>query len=355
MSYILTIVGARPQFVKAAVVSKALSDLNIPEKIIHTGQHYDHEMSTIFWDELNIPVPAINLGIGSGSHGEQTGLMLQKLESYILKEPELPTALMVYGDTNSTLAGALVASKLHIPVIHVEAGLRSFNKAMPEEINRIMTDHISDILFCSSDQGVKQLKREGISKGVFNVGDVMYDALLTFSEIAKQKVSLSDITSLKKDQFILTTIHRPSNTDTENHLKNIMEAFSKIEKQILWPVHPRNKNKIEQLDLPENLVLSGPVSYFEMMVLLNNCQKVITDSGGLQKEAYWMKKQCITIREETEWTETLEDGWNVLTGPNTRKIIEAYNAFPTAEWIPLYGDGNATGRIAKKIVEFFDA
>ncbi len=349
MSYILTIVGARPQFVKAAVVSEALSDLNIPEKIIHTGQHYDHEMSTIFWEELNIPVPALNLGIGSGSHGEQTGIMLQKLESYILQEPELPTALMVYGDTNSTLAGALVASKLHIPVIHVEAGLRSFNKAMPEEINRIMTDHISDILFCSSDQGVKQLKREGISKGVFNVGDVMYDALLTFSEIAKQKVSLSDITSLKKDQFILTTIHRPSNTDNEDHLKNIMEAFSKIEQQILWPVHPRNKNKIEQLDLPANLVLSEPVSYFEMMVLLNNCQKVITDSGGLQKEAYWMKKQCITVRNETEWIETLDGKWNTLTGPYAERIVRAVNSNPETNWVPLYGQGFSSSDIANII------
>lgn len=349
MSYILTIVGARPQFVKAAVVSKALSEIGLNERIIHTGQHYDHQMSAIFWEELNIPLPVANLGVGSGNHGEQTGKMLQKLEATILNQPEKPVALLVYGDTNSTLAGAIVASKLHIPIIHVEAGLRSYNKKMPEEINRIMTDHVSDILFCSSEEGVNQLKKENISNGVYKVGDVMYDALLTFSDIAKKRLSLSDITSLADEKFILTTLHRPSNTENLVNLNNILEAFSKIDAPVFWPVHPRIKARIQNFDLPSNLILSNPVSYFEMLVLLSNCNKVITDSGGLQKESYWMKKQCITIRDETEWTETLIGGWNSLVGVNTTKIIDQISLKPKSEWKNLYGHGNAAKQIASVI------
>jgi UDP-GlcNAc3NAcA epimerase len=349
MSYILTIVGARPQFVKAAVVSKALSEIGLDERIIHTGQHYDHQMSAIFWEELNIPLPMANLDVGSGNHGEQTGKMLQKLEAIILNQPEKPIALLVYGDTNSTLAGAIVASKLHIPIIHVEAGLRSYNKKMPEEINRIMTDHVSDILFCSSEKGIKQLAEENITKGVYNVGDVMYDALLTFSDIAKKKFSLSDIVSLANEKFILTTLHRPSNTENLVNLNNILEAFSKIDSPVFWPVHPRIKARIQNFDLPPNLILSNPVSYFEMLVLLSNCYKLITDSGGLQKESYWMKKQCITIRDETEWTETLIGGWNSLVGANTAKIIDQISLNPKSEWKNLYGNGNAAKQIASVI------
>ena len=349
MSYILTIVGARPQFVKAAVVSKALSEIGLDERIIHTGQHYDHQMSAIFWEELNIPLPMANLDVGSGNHGEQTGKMLQKLEAIILNQPEKPIALLVYGDTNSTLAGAIVASKLHIPIIHVEAGLRSYNKKMPEEINRIMTYHVSDILFCSSEKGIKQLAEENITKGVYNVGDVMYDALLTFSYIAKKKFSLSDIVSLANEKFILTTLHRPSNTENLVNLNNILEAFSKIDSPVFWPVHPRIKARIQNFDLPPNLILSNPVSYFEMLVLLSNCYKLITDSGGLQKESYWMKKQCITIRDETEWTETLIGGWNSLVGANTAKIIDQISLNPKSEWKNLYGNGNAAKQIASVI------
>lgn len=286
MNYILTIVGARPQFVKAAVVSKALADLNISEKIIHTGQHYDHNMSTIFWEELNIPAPSVNLEIGSGHHGLQTGKMLEKIEGFILNVDVKPTALLVYGDTNSTLAGALVASKLQIPVIHVEAGLRSFNKAMPEEINRIMTDHISDLLFCSSEIGVKQLKTEGITTGVYNCGDVMYDAVKTFSIIAEQNLNLNNIAELDSETYSLATIHRPSNTDNDDNLISILEAFAQINEPILWPVHPRNKSRVSELSIPKNLKLIDPVSYFEMMLLLKHSKKVLTDSGGLQKEAY---------------------------------------------------------------------
>jgi len=353
MSYILTIVGARPQFVKAAVVSKALSEIGLNERIIHTGQHYDHQMSAIFWEELNIPLPVANLGVGSGNHGEQTGKMLQKLEAIILNQPEKPIALLVYGDTNSTLAGAIVASKLHIPIIHVEAGLRSYNKKMPEEINRIMTDHVSHILFCSSEKGIKQLAEENITKGVYNVGDVMYDALLTFSDIAKKKFSLSDITSLANGKFMLTTLHRPSNTENLVNLNNILEAFSKIDSPVFWPVHPRIKARIQNFDLPPNLILSNPVSYFEMLVLLSNCNKVITDSGGLQKESYWMKKQCITIRDETEWTETLIGGWNSLVGANTARIVDQISLKPKNEWKNLYGNGNAAKQIASVIKQNF--
>ncbi len=352
MSYILTIVGARPQFVKAAVVSKALAKEGISEKIIHTGQHYDPKMSSIFWDELGIPAPSVNLEVGSGNHGAQTGIMLQKIEDYILSADEKPAALMVYGDTNSTLAGAIVASKLHIPVLHIEAGLRSFNREMPEEINRILTDHVSDLMFCSSEFGVEQLEKEGITKGVHNVGDVMYDAVLAFSKIAEKKLQLEDVTSLLSREFILATIHRPSNTDNKEHLNSILEAFSKINSPVLWPVHPRNKQRLNELSIPENVTLIDPVSYFEMMILLKHCKLVFTDSGGLQKEAYWMQKPCLTLRKETEWIETLAEGWNQLVGADTQRIIEAANNLPTSAWKPLYGTGDAAEQIAGIIKGF---
>ncbi|MFN1836178.1 non-hydrolyzing UDP-N-acetylglucosamine 2-epimerase [Balneola sp. MJW-20] len=352
MKKILTIVGARPQFVKAAVVSKALNEKEIQETIIHTGQHYDHEMSTVFWEELNIPAPAINLGVGSMPHGAQTGIMMQKVEDYILEKETKPDGLMVYGDTNSTLAGAIVASKLHIPVIHVEAGLRSFNREMPEEINRILTDHASSILFCSSEKGVDQLAKEGITDHVYNTGDVMYDAILRFSKIAEEKYQLSDLTNISANNYILATIHRPANTDNEDNLKSLLSAFGRVDKQVIWPVHPRNKHRLKEMDIPENLQLIDPVSYFRMMVLLKNCAMVITDSGGLQKEAYWMKKKCITARDETEWVETLEGGWNTLTGADEEKIISAVNSEPSIPWKPLYGSGKASDMIAEAILNY---
>jgi UDP-GlcNAc3NAcA epimerase len=349
MPHILTIVGARPQFVKAAVVSKAFSDFGISEEIIHTGQHYDHDMSTVFWEELGIPAPNINLGVGSGPHGAQTGLMLHKIEAYLLELPDLPDALLVYGDTNSTLAGALVASKLDIPVIHVEAGLRSFNREMPEEINRIVTDHVSGLLFCSSEEGVNQLKKEGIEKNVYNVGDVMQDSFEIFGEIAASKYSLHDFIPFKSDEYYLATIHRPSNTDNETHLQNILNAFSALDKPVVWPVHPRNKARLNTLNLPENLLVISPLSYFKMNLAIQNCCKVLTDSGGLQKEAYWAKKPCITIRNETEWVETLEGGWNQLTGVDTKIILNTVYNQPYSKWVPLYGSGNAAKNIATVI------
>ncbi|MBO6794888.1 MAG: UDP-N-acetylglucosamine 2-epimerase (non-hydrolyzing) [Balneolaceae bacterium] len=348
---IITVVGARPQFIKAAVVSKALHSIGINEDIVHTGQHYDHSMSTIFWEELDIPVPSTNLNIGSGSHGAQTGEMMIQLESFILNRKSTPNAILVYGDTNSTLAGALVASKLHIPIIHIEAGLRSFNRKMPEEINRLLTDQISDILFCSSEIGVHQLEKEQIEGSIYNVGDVMYDAFLTFSEISKKKKT---DTELLFSDYLLATIHRPSNTDSDNNLNQILEAFNTINQTIVWPVHPRNKQKLSNRNLPNNLVLLEPQSYFDMNALLRNCEKVITDSGGLQKEAYWAKKPCITVRDETEWVETLHGGWNQLTGPDTNKIMKAFNAAPNTHWKPLYGDGNAANAIATKLKDFFE-
>lgn len=348
---ILTVVGARPQFIKAAVVSKSLSEHSISEQIIHTGQHYDYEMSTIFWDELELPTPTVNLEIGSYTHGKQTGKMIQEIEDFILNTSSKPKGLLVYGDTNSTLAGAIVASKLHIPVIHVEAGLRSFNREMPEEINRVLTDHASEILFCSSDQGVEQLDKEGIIENVYNVGDVMYDALLTFSNIAKHKFSLTDIIPFNSGEYFLATIHRPSNTDQPDNLAAILDALSKLSKPIVWPLHPRNKKRLDTIDIPKNLHLIEPVSYFNMMLLLKNSSKVITDSGGLQKEAYWMKKPCITVRKETEWTETLHGNWNQIVGPDTQNIIEAVHTEPSTTWENLYGDGTAAQKIAQIISE----
>ncbi|MEM7102346.1 MAG: UDP-N-acetylglucosamine 2-epimerase (non-hydrolyzing) [Bacteroidota bacterium] len=345
---IISIVGARPQFVKAAVVSKAFRENGIPEKIVHTGQHYDTRMSEVFWTELGLPSYDINLEVGSGSHGKQTALMIEKIESYLLACDPLPRAILLYGDTNSTIAGAIAASKIHIPIIHVEAGLRSFNRRMPEEINRIVTDHLSEILFCSSDSPVNQLETEGITKGVYEVGDVMYDAMATFSEIAKSKINLTDVIPFPEGDFALATIHRPSNTDNIDNLNSILSAIAEIGMPCIWPVHPRNKKKIAELDLPSNLYPVEPVSYLEMLILLSHCTKVFTDSGGLQKEAYWMKKPCITLREETEWIETLENGWNVITGSNKSAILDAANNPPDPDsWKPVYGDGRASVRIAE--------
>lgn len=345
MINLVTVVGARPQFIKASVVSRAFRDVNINEVIVHTGQHYDLEMSGIFWEELGLPAPSVNLEVGSASHGLQTARIMERLESYILKLSSLPDGLVLYGDTNSTIAGALVASKLHVPVIHIEAGLRSFNREMPEEINRILTDHCSDLLFCSSETGSVQLQKEGISKGVFVSGDVMYDAQLTFGEIALRKLSLSDLIPGINGEFTLATIHRPANTDNPGRLHSILKAIESLNVPVVWPVHPRNTSQLSNLKLPSNLVAIKPVSYFGMLVLLKNCTKVLTDSGGLQKEAYWMRKHCVTLREETEWIETLECGWNRLAGASTDEIIEAYHSEPECDWKPLYGDGHAADNI----------
>ncbi len=346
---ILTIIGARPQFVKAAIVSIALKNIGIEEQIIHTGQHYDDKMSQVFWDELGIPKPAKNLNIGSGNHGQQTAQMIEQIEKFILNSEKKPKALLLYGDTNSTLAGAIVAPKLHIPVIHIEAGLRSFNNKMPEEINRIITDRVADILFCSSEAPVLQLEKEGITNNVFNTGDVMYDAFLHFGKIADTKISLSKIIPFKKGEYNLLTLHRPSNTDDLQTLQKIISTFEDIDLPTIWAVHPRVAAKIKALNIPKNIEIVSPFSYFEMLAVLKNANKVFTDSGGLQKEAYWANKDCITIRNETEWIETLNHNFNTLTGNNPKKIRQAYKKIITPKRPQLYGTGKACEKIAQII------
>lgn len=342
---IITVIGARPQFIKAAAVSRKLREKH-NELILHTGQHYDENMSKIFFDELEIPRPDYNLNIGSGNHGYQTGMMLSKIEEIILKEK--PDMLLVYGDTNSTLAGALAASKLLIPVAHVEAGLRSFNMAMPEEQNRILTDHISKYLFAPTETAVKHLKHEGIEKGVYNSGDVMYDAVLHFGEIAKKKSRIMEELNLTSGEFILATIHRAENTNDINKLKGIVEALNQSHTKIILPLHPRTKKFIGDYGLKfnDNILVTEPIGYLDMLTLEKNSKKIVTDSGGVQKEAFFFGKPCITMREETEWVETVENGWNMIVGSNVSKIVEGINVFnPERPRENFFGDGDAAGRI----------
>jgi len=347
---IVTILGARPQFIKAAALSKELAKSGIEEKIIHTGQHYDPKMSDVFFKELGIPGIDQNLHIGSGNHGKQTGEMMISIEKYLLENKDKINAVLVYGDTNSTLSGAITASKLHIPVIHVEAGLRSFNKLMPEEVNRILTDHVSDYLFCSSQEGVSQLKREGIMNGVYNVGDIMLDAVNLFLPKAK-KPELANFDFTIK--YNLITIHRPSNTDFLNVLQEILNGIGDLPNLNIWPLHPRNKSTISKLNVPKNILICDPFSYFEMLFVLKNCYKVLTDSGGLQKEAYWLKKPCITIRPQTEWIETLDNNWNQLCKPDRIEINKIFQNDPKRySWKELYGQGNSCAKIVTHLKEF---
>lgn len=339
---IITVIGARPQFIKAATVSRVLAGrVGIEEILIHTGQHYDQNMSDIFFDELSIPRPKYNLGIGGGSHGEMTGRQLEEIEKVLLIER--PDMVLVYGDTNSTLAGALSAVKLHIPVAHVEAGLRSYNKKMPEEINRIATDHVSDILFAPTESAVVNLGREGISKDrVHNVGDVMYDAAIYYKGVAKKPVWF-DALGLEFESFILSTVHRAENTDDRYKLANILDGLGKSAKDIILPLHPRTRQKIEQtgIHIANNIRITDPVGYLEMVWLESACEKVITDSGGVQKEAYFHGKHCVTMREETEWVELVESGWNALVGTHPTRIAEELNTIPRIKYNPNYGSGDA--------------
>ncbi|MFT3748911.1 MAG: UDP-N-acetylglucosamine 2-epimerase (non-hydrolyzing) [Agriterribacter sp.] len=349
---IVTLIGARPQFVKAAVVSKAFIEQSIPEIIVHSGQHYDERMSNIFWEELGIPKPLYNLNIGSGSHAVQTAGMMVGLEQIINRLQEKPRAVLLYGDTNTTVAGSLVAAKLHIPIIHIEAGLRSFNKTMPEEVNRVVTDHLSDLLFCPSEASVKQLTKEGISQNVYNVGDVMYDSFLTFSALAK-KLDPSDVVVNISLPFTLLTLHRPVNTDNKETLSQIFSQLALLPMQIIWPLHPRNRNHIKDLTIPENIQITDPFSYLEMLLMLEKCSAVVTDSGGLQKEAYWAKKPCFTLRSETEWVETLEGGWNRLISIQGDELSEKFGIYPHSNWKPLYGNGKAANEIAAIIKKYY--
>ena len=338
---IVTIVGARPQFIKAAPVSRELRKKHT-EVLVHTGQHYDDNMSAVFFEELDIPAPAFNLGVGSGAHGVQTAMMLTKIEEVLLAEK--PDGVLIYGDTNSTLAGALAASKLRIKIAHVEAGLRSFNRTMPEEINRVTADHLSDLLFCPSQTAVDNLKREGITRGVHLVGDVMADALAYASERSKSRSCILQAMGLKEKGFLLATVHRAENTDNPERLRSIAAAFAKIKEPVVFPVHPRTRKRLEDLGI-KNLKCIDPVGYLDMVRLEQAARMILTDSGGIQKEAYWLGTSCITLREETEWVETVTTGWNVLVGADTERILEQVRSFaPPAARPTLYGDGHAAAR-----------
>ena len=356
MKKIITIVGARPQFVKAATLSRQFSLLGVDEKIIHTGQHYDANMSDVFFEEMEIPKPTYNLDIHGVGHGAMTGRMLEGIEEILLNE--LPDGVLVYGDTNSTLAGALAASKLHIPVVHVEAGLRSFNMQMPEEINRILTDRISDLLLCPTDTAIHNLPREGCNN--FNTkivknGDVMQDAAIFYAAKAEEKSNV--LKSINLSRYILATIHRQENTDSPENLQNIIVGLNEINRQtpVVVPIHPRTRNILAQLNIVPAFKLIDPVGYFDMIVLLKNCEMVITDSGGVQKEAFFFGKHCITMREQTEWVELVENGFNTLTGSDAEKIVTAYEQTKQKKSdfsINLYGKGQAAEVAAKEIFSF---
>jgi UDP-GlcNAc3NAcA epimerase len=352
---IVSIVGARPQFIKAAPVSRAIRR-NMREILVHTGQHYDDNMSKSFFDELGISRPDYNLEVGSGDHGEQTGLMMERIEKVL--SDEKPDLVLVYGDTNSTLAGAVDAAKLHIPLGHVEAGLRSFNKKMPEEINRIVADHCSDFLFCPTQSSVRNLKNEGIVSGAYLTGDVMFDVALLFAEMAEKRSDVLERLNLKPREYLLCTVHRPENADSEVNLKAIVSALSTCGKKIVFPVHPRTKKFLSLYGLDEilnrhPLVLRiDPVGYFDMILLERHASIVLTDSGGIQKEAYFYQVPCITLRNETEWVETVEDGWNRLTGADSETILKAIRTFrPASEPRFTFGDGHAAEKITKIIYE----
>lgn len=350
---IVTILGARPQFIKAAPVGWALREAGHTEFLLHTGQHYDDNMSRVFFEELDIKAPDINLGVGSGSHGRQTAQMLRGIEEVL--QTEKPDWVVVFGDTNSTLAGALAAIKLHIPVAHVEAGLRSFNRMMPEEHNRVLTDHCSDLLCCPTVTSLENLRKEGITKGVHLVGDTMYDAVLHFGEILPERSPIMERLHLDPQGYLLATLHRPSNVDNEDNLCEILEAFLEIGEPIIFPVHPRTRKRIEKLNTSFKKALSSsqlkiidPVGYLDMLMLEKNASVIITDSGGIQKEAYFFAVPCVTTRNETEWVETVAGGWNAVVGTDRSLIVaEALNKKRQRSQENFYGDGDA----AKKILQ----
>ncbi len=342
---VLTIIGARPQFIKAAAVSRELRKRHT-EILVHTGQHYDYEMSGIFFDGLEIPPPDVNLGVGSGSHGSQTSAMLKGIEEVLISEQ--PNWMLIYGDTNSTLAGALAASKLHIPVVHVEAGLRSFNRRMPEEINRVVADHLSDLLLCPSETAVRNLASEGVTRGVHLVGDVMSDALNWAKERASVKAPefLSRL-GVKPGKYLLATMHRGENTDDPARLGGILNAFNRVAEPIVFPVHPRTRKAIAAAGckIEPHVRLIEPLGYFEMVIAATSARLILTDSGGLQKEAYWLGVPCITLREETEWVETVDVGWNSLAGADTETIVKIVKSLALPKSRPaLYGDGGVAAK-----------
>jgi UDP-GlcNAc3NAcA epimerase len=378
MLKLLTIIGARPQIIKSSAISRAIRNRYstlVKEIIVHTGQHYDRQMSQVFFEELQIPSPDYNLQVGSGKHGEQTAKMITGIEAVI--EAEKPDYLILYGDTNSTLAGAIAAAKVHVPIVHIEAGLRSFNKRMPEEINRILSDHVSTYLFPPTQTGFANLLREGFrmdnrppytvdNPGVFKVGDVMYDNSLHFSELAAGRTDLLERLELKPGQYLLATLHRNANTDETERLNSIFEALQAITTtysiRLVMPLHPRTLKQMDVLlgaDLYKavqnnpDLLLIPPVSFLEMTLLEQHAKLIITDSGGVQKEAFFFKKPCIILRPETEWVEIVESGAALLCDADRKRILDAYDHFEqsfTSEFVSIYGDGNAAERILEILI-----
>jgi UDP-GlcNAc3NAcA epimerase len=379
MIKIVTIIGARPQIIKAAALSRAIKhnfSNSITEIIVHTGQHYDENMSQVFFDELGIPAPNYNLNVGSGSHGKQTATMIAGIEEILVNEK--PQAIVLYGDTNSTLAGAIAASKIHVPVVHIEAGLRSFNKAMPEEVNRIMCDHISTLLFSPTKTGFQNLLNEGFKSNnskpynannpkIYHSGDVMYDNSLYFSEVAEQKTNVISKNNLEKNNFILATIHRNNNTDEPIRLNALFNALYKISEHnkldVLLPLHPRTAKLLEvnldkelhqKIKASAHFKIIAPVSFLEMIALEKNCKIVMTDSGGVQKEAFYFEKPCVILRPETEWVELVECGTAIITDANEQKIIDAFKTLTSKadmKFPKLYGDGKAAEFICGEMLE----
>ncbi|MBV6305081.1 UDP-N-acetylglucosamine 2-epimerase (non-hydrolyzing) [Candidimonas humi] len=359
MKKLITIVGARPQFVKAAVVSRAIREhkSGIQEIIVHTGQHYDPNMSDIFFHELDIPKPHFHLGIGGGSHGKNTGRMIEKIEEILL--PEKPDFLLVYGDTDSTLAGAIAASKIQVPIAHVEAGLRSYNRKMPEEINRVLTDHLSSILLTPTAHASRNLHKEGIDDSKIRiVGDTMYDAVLYYGEHAKAPTTSVDMDVFEKD-YALCTIHRAENTDDTARLREILQGLASLPISIILPMHPRTRNRIETADiqLGGNIHVIEPVGYLEMIWLQKRASLILTDSGGVQKEAYFHKTPCITLRDETEWVELVDIGANMLAGADAEKIVSSFGklsgfSFPDD---PIYGNGDAGEQIVDALQAYMNS
>jgi UDP-GlcNAc3NAcA epimerase len=346
---VVSIVGARPQFIKAAVLSPVLRREH-HEVLVHTGQHYDEPMSQAFFQELGLPEPDYHLGVGSGSHGEQTGRMLERIEEVLLREQ--PDWALVYGDTNSTLAGALAAAKLGVPLGHVEAGLRSGNRRLPEEINRIVADHCSDLLFCPTMTAVTNLGREGITAGVHPVGDVMYDSLLQHLPVAEEKSSVLERLGVSPGAYYLATIHRAANTDDAARLADILEGLRRLDGPVVFPMHPRTRKAADAASLAtgDAVLVVDPVGYGDMLSLQKNARCVLTDSGGVQKEAYLLAVPCVTLREDTEWPETLEGGWNVLAGTDPERIVRAaMRPAPKGRPTPCFGDGRAAERIVKAL------
>ncbi len=377
MIKIITIIGARPQIIKAAAISRAIKNKyssEIEELIVHTGQHYDANMSNVFFEELGIPLPDYNLNVGSARHGIQTARMIEGIEELLIKES--PDYIILYGDTNSTLAGAVAASKLNIPIVHIEAGLRSYNRKMPEEINRITCDHLSTLLFSPTKTGYENLKKEGFihiiashynpdNPGIFHCGDIMYDNSLYFSDLAESSSSIISENNLVKNKYVLSTVHRDHNTDIKENMESIFNALIKISESIkvVLPLHPRTKNILktdkhedlyEKIKSNRNIILLPPVSFLDMISLEKNAALVITDSGGVQKESYFFNNPCIILRPETEWVEIVETGNAVLCGANFNKIIEAFEHFENQKELKfpkIFGDGKASEFILKTLIE----